>query len=233
MLDFRLDRDIFVLNYFQDCLYTISFFVCVTGFFLTITSLCVFIRKDGKQSKDIYACALLLSDAFCNLTSGYYILACLSAWGYTSWACRSTIYLWRLAPTTSWLLILSIAVSRYVAVIYYNFFKRSFNMKIVLYNLFFIFLLSVVVTIPFPFSCAEVGPTTVDDLKGAERPQKGKVFFKNLQIKKELANYVKPCELLLNFSIFSEHHKGTEAKSNTKLKGTCDERTAVRSYFQE
>ena len=97
-------RDIFVLNYFQDCLYSISLFICLSGVFFTTIAFCIFMSKKHKQSKDIHACALLFFDIFSNITGIYYILTSLCTWGYTSFGCRSGIYLWRLekdSKTTS------------------------------------------------------------------------------------------------------------------------------------
>ena len=168
------DQKFFVLGEFQDYLFTASLVVCVVGTFLSGTTAVVFCTKKNKQSKDIFACALSTVDVTCNLSGILFTLSQLSKWGYTKCACQVTIYFWRMTPTLSWLLILSIALSRYLAVVEYDYFKRNFTKRKIFTNITVIIVTSFMLCVPFIFTCNEVHGEDYGDLKGATRPLNGK-----------------------------------------------------------
>ena len=168
------NQKFFVLAEFQDYLFTASLVVRVVGTFLSGTTAAVFCTKKNKQSKDIFACALSTVDVTCNLSGILFTLAQLSKWGYTKCACQVTIYFWRMTPTLSWLLILSIAVSRYLAVVKYDYFKRNFTKKKANGIITFVIAFSTVVCLPFINTCHEIMEEDYSKLNGASRHLIGK-----------------------------------------------------------
>ena len=163
----------FVLNTFENIFYFLSLVICSIGIFTTFITFLLFCSKPKKQSTDIFSSALAGFDLICNISGFLFTLSSLSSWGYSRGACWVTIYLWRMAPTASWLLVLSIASTRYIAVFRYNCFRRRFNKKIVAYIIVIVVNLSVLLSIPFPLSCCQVHDVTIDQLHGAERPHAG------------------------------------------------------------
>ena len=167
------DETFFVLGELQDIFYFASLVISGLGVILCCLTSFIYFKKEHKQSKDIYSCALAFCDALCNATGVLFTLSRLSSWGYTHLSCVSVIYLWRAIPTLSWALVLSIAVTRYFAVIKYDFFKRNFSKKVVAVNMIGIVVFSLIAAIPFPLECNRVINVTDAELKGATRPQPG------------------------------------------------------------
>ena len=175
------DETFFVLGELQDIFYFASLVISGLGVILCCLTSFIYFKKEHKQSKDIYSCALAFCDALCNATGVLFTLSRLSSWGYTHLSCVSVIYLWRAIPTLSWALVLSIAVTRYFAVIKYDFFKRNFSKKVVAVNMIGIVVFSLIAAIPFPLECNRVINVTDAELKGATRPQPG-LFISNFDI---------------------------------------------------
>ena len=163
----------FVLNTFENVFYFISFVVCLIGIFTSFITFLIFFNKSKKQSTDVFSSALSALDLLCNISGFLFTLSSLSSWGYSQGVCWATIYLWRMAPTASWLLVLSIASTRYFAVFRYNCFRRRFNRKIVAYILIVVMSAAILLSVPFPFSCCQVHDVTTDQLNGAKRPHEG------------------------------------------------------------
>ena len=169
----------FVLCQFQDWLFMTSIIICAVGSVICAITAVVFVRKQNKQSKDVFACALCAVDSSCNLSGGLYLFAQLSKWGYTKCGCQVTIYFWRLTPTLSWLLILFIAVTRYLAVVKHDYFRVHFNKKRVRWIIALLIVLSAIICLPFIFLCDKVVKEDYNKLHGATRPLIGKFAFKN------------------------------------------------------
>ena len=68
------NQKFFVLGKFQDWFFTSSLVVCILGTFFSGITAVVFLTKEHKQSKDIYACALSTVDVMCNLSGVLFTL---------------------------------------------------------------------------------------------------------------------------------------------------------------